>query len=419
MNKNTLVIILAVLIVVAGAVLINISKPQVSAPGGGALGETYTNEKGEKWALAAEGEYVFQVSSAETTGPKFLEGEIDPMDVRPGDVQKMKVIAQSSAGIKSVVADIETDNGTTTVPLQKTGIITWNKMTPEKYVVENGVLKALSPVQAQARWISNVLADEGFLSKNVARAASGDKEIWEGSWTVRDTHVRTYHTVFTATDNNGLSSQLILAWSDPCSIPDTNNSRVSYVMTTSCTLGVGESDGWDGADFQISGGANLTLGQNAHFFWNPGQNFYVAGGNVTLSGPGSSLMQQYLFYYDVDDDRYSINASLTSSDASSIPNYVRFYYALGTNDCFQTDPATTNAELAFPGQTSYFPTNRGDGSYDYNCVNGEEELWPLVTSCPGSASRGWVGSVPACGATATYYPLINCADNDQRTQVCH
>src|SRR3989344_8789203 len=174
MKKNIL-IVLAVVIVAGLAALVQYgpqfgkekaSREGVLPAGGEAVVEQpYTNEKGEKWGPLMQNAYLFQVASAESAEPKFLEGKIDPLDVHVGDVQKFRIVVQSPAGIKSVIAEIETDNGTTTVPLKKMGIVTYREMMPEKYVVENNALKVLTPVEVQMNHLKKVIAERGLFGR--------------------------------------------------------------------------------------------------------------------------------------------------------------------------------------------------------------------------------------------------------------
>jgi len=98
-------------------------------------------------------------------------------------------------------------------------------------------------------------------------------------------------------------------------------------------------------------------------------------------------------------------------------------------DCYD------NNQNARPGQTGYFTTNRGDGSFDYDC-NGLEEksssaavttLPPNGTiakggldgpclSLPPTGTMGYTNSVPDCGlngnwAWCGHYSLSNCQGN--------
>ena len=117
----------------------------------------------------------------------------------------------------------------------------------------------------------------------------------------------------------------------------------------------------------------------------------------------------------------------------------------GHNDCYDRNPE------AFPGQTKYFPTHRGDNSFDYNC-NGVEELFEsdlcsessvfkqpkeyyvfnfkilnslkgfikrlikfVLAREPGSGLVCWVDGPPGCGASSNKcyksYELGNCISN--------
>lgn len=70
------------------------------------------------------------------------------------------------------------------------------------------------------------------------------------------------------------------------------------------------------------------------------------------------------WYRDADGDTYG-NPSVTTISATQPAGYVA-----DNHDCYDADPAGTNAELAFPGQTQFFISHRGDGSFDYDCSGG-------------------------------------------------
>jgi len=419
-------IILAVLIVAAIGVAVKIYGPakKVSAPtGGGAVVERpYTNAKGEKWGPLPEGPWAFQVTSAaEEVGPKFLEGEINPVKVAPGSTQKMRIVVQSLSGIASVIAYIETDNGTTTVPLKKTGVITWSELMPERYIVENNVLKVLSPIQIQARFISNVLADQIILPKNIAHAATGDKEVWEGSWVVRDTHERDYITVFVARDNSGNENNLTLAWSDPCETElDFGGAKFPTASSAwapaSCTLTTSVI-GVENNDVSIGSTVNVNLGSSV-FVWNPGYKITIAnGGSITINT--GSLVQDELVWMDPDGDGWVVSGNRFrngNKPACSSPCVYRRQDALSgspatTQDCYDSSSGAGSANT-HPGQTAYFTTANGLGSFDYDC-NGTSDLqYPVVGSChtcdtiicPPTISYGGTGflsSVPGCGSPGT------------------
>ncbi len=79
----------------------------------------------------------------------------------------------------------------------------------------------------------------------------------------------------------------------------------------------------------------------------------IAGGDLTT------------YYQDLDGDTYG-NPSVTDSACSQPGGYV-----VNNTDCYDADPGTTNAELAYPGSSTCLGSNRGDGSYDYNCSSSD------------------------------------------------
>ncbi|MEZ4373789.1 MAG: hypothetical protein R3B07_23410 [Polyangiaceae bacterium] len=90
------------------------------------------------------------------------------------------------------------------------------------------------------------------------------------------------------------------------------------------------------------------------------------------------------------------------------------------NDCNDADGR------AFPGQTAWFSSQAVGGGWDYNCSTVVEKKLP---NSKGSGCTGWVGSVPACGANATYdssgaSPFGGCVCSQGNcvqtvTQTCH
>ncbi|MBM4370690.1 MAG: hypothetical protein FJ098_03505, partial [Deltaproteobacteria bacterium] len=103
------------------------------------------------------------------------------------------------------------------------------------------------------------------------------------------------------------------------------------------------------------------------------------------------------------------------------------YKVTSSTDCYDQNGN------AHPGQTGWFSTHRGDGSFDYDCSGSAEKRWTAVSGgcelfgdlCSGVP--GWSGSAPACGAGGTWRD--NCHwvfdwppcrfDNASRTQQCH
>ncbi len=118
------------------------------------------------------------------------------------------------------------------------------------------------------------------------------------------------------------------------------------------------------------------------------------------------------FYYDGDGDTYGIPGSTECWCEDGDPPYTGF-----TNtDCYDMN------RHAYPGQTAYSTSDRGDGSFDFDCNGSEEREYTDVTSgCAWDTvyiscecdSAGWEGGVPVCGDSgqwvadcdATYDPV--------------
>jgi hypothetical protein len=113
-------------------------------------------------------------------------------------------------------------------------------------------------------------------------------------------------------------------------------------------------------------------------------------------------------YADADKDGYGNPATPTSFSGACAPGYVA-----DKTDCYDANAS------AHPGQTAYFTTQRGDGSFDYDC-NGTADKNPAQvsygTSCNGTAYTGCTppscmatmcsegtASTPACGASYPAY----------------
>lgn len=458
MEKNkTLIIWLAVVLVVAlglvwyfsqkSSVILSPTTSQV--PAGQSMSvypatfaRPYTNNKSQQWGPLPNGENDYQAASADDNNwPKVTDVSINPLDVHVGDTQKMKIILQDTVDIKSVIAEIETDNGTTTVPLKQTGVeaVTEADYTSRPYFVRNGVLNIANDQNRQLALpdkVKPLLAQNippSFLNTAMAQGNVLQKFTYEGSWVVHDTIVKTYHTVFIFTDVNGRTNKTTLAWSDPCSgLPGPNcGLSCDGVLSASCTLGPGARDGVDNGNFSFGlSNFTLTLSQfatpwaGALFEWNPGKTITINNGGQILIGSGAQLSKYYLFFQDADGDTYPTQTTdsvpLTTATAAG---YVRRYASKTTIDCndanaalyqnltgyvdsdgdgytvgsaqqvcsgaslpsgyratsLGTDCYDSNAN-AHPGQTAWFTTDRGDLSYDYNCDGLQTQQYTTVTS---------------------------------------
>lgn len=351
-------------------------------------------------SAAAPGKQVYSISQT-THSPNFTGVVIDPEDVKLGQTQTMTVtINDEKAPIKEVIAEIETDKG---------------------------------------------------IIKNTLNKISGTDQngVWQGSWIVKDTHDTTYVTTFKAVNKIGEKGEARLSWTDPGCSADANKGT-SFTTTINCTItGV---DGADGGTFtiaaghtvMISAGATLVAGiftiptGGGTLISNSTGGINVASTNVICMNDAdadnySSATTQYLAttscaagqrrrnlmtsivtldcndasyntsnvcctvatrYQDADGDTYG-NPSVSIS-ACPTAGYVD-----NASDCYD---ANANAK---PGSTTCSATNRGDGSYDYNCAGGSSACGTTyytvysVGYCYRDVSCGGSEEAPRCCPPAT------------------
>jgi len=89
------------------------------------------------------------------------------------------------------------------------------------------------------------------------------------------------------------------------------------------------------------------------------------------------------FYQDFDADNFGNPTVTKLSCANKKPTG----YVLDKTDCYD------NNANAKPGQTGFFPTHRGDGSFDYNCDNNPEKQYPVVSTASCKVC-GWPNICP-------------------------
>ncbi|MDO8504915.1 MAG: hypothetical protein Q7S36_03645 [Candidatus Liptonbacteria bacterium] len=194
-----------------------------------------------------------------------------------------------------------------------------------------------------------------------------------------------------------------------------------------------------------------------------GRRRYLLNTAVDCNGGTPALYQNLSGYVDNDGDTYTVSAMVCSGatlpPGNSVPNGNdcndsfpagwqnrwqdmdgdnhapnSLVYCVG-NQAGYVDGVAGNSDCydfnntVYPGSTWYSIVNRGDGSFDYNCVNGEEKAWPNSASSglgggqcadiwngcfPQSGNAGWsdIGGLgggppaPACGVSG-YYETVN------------
>jgi len=132
----------------------------------------------------------------------------------------------------------------------------------------------------------------------------------------------------------------------------------------------------------------------------PGATEYCNGYDDDCDGTSdeSSSADASTWYLDADSDGYG------TSSSSTVACYQPTGYVSNTSDCYDGNAS------ANPGSTSYYASNRGDGSYDYDCDGSESRYYTTSYACSydwsgfscDSYTNGWTGSTPGCGSSSTY-----------------
>jgi hypothetical protein len=103
------------------------------------------------------------------------------------------------------------------------------------------------------------------------------------------------------------------------------------------------------------------------------------------------------YYQDVDLDGFGSTISMCTCAPTGD------FTSILSSDCYD------DSALVSPTHTSFHTSQRGDGSYDYNCDDTEERQWTDISDTCGffsdfgcSAANGWSGGPPSCGASGTW-----------------
>jgi hypothetical protein len=145
----------------------------------------------------------------------------------------------------------------------------------------------------------------------------------------------------------------------------------------------------------------------------------LEGGTIVLTDASAdaTLGCTATFYRDADDDGFG------DADQSILACAAPAGYVEDATDCYDGNAA------AKPGQTEYFTADRGDGSFDYDCIDGPTPEYEGTAACSAfpscAATPGWTDGDPGCGNTASW--LLSCSgltvvcgqSAESRTQACH
>ena len=124
-----------------------------------------------------------------------------------------------------------------------------------------------------------------------------------------------------------------------------------------------------------------------------------------------------IYYRDADGDGYG------SADAACYCEPTGEYSSTLSTDCYDG-----NAD-AYPGAAGWYGSDRGDGSYDWNCDGSQEKEYTAEGDCSSwpscGTTEGWRDGVAACGTSASWLAdcdteiLFSCSsDSEAREQRC-
>lgn len=121
-------------------------------------------------------------------------------------------------------------------------------------------------------------------------------------------------------------------------------------------------------------------------------------------------------YADTDADGYGAGAAQTvSCPAGQLPAG----FVSNASDCYD------NNANARPGQTAWFTSGRGDGSFDYNCNGSVEQTYTRVDSSCGADGPQGVCALAGCGGQISWCDwrsgagAYGCQADPGRIQQCH
>lgn len=304
------------------------------------------------------------------TYPVFKHASVDPLDVMIGQMQTFNVTVYSPNTITNVTSVTQLDTSTLNLQFNKIG-------------------------------------------------TDSDGELWSASWTAYDTHATSYTSIITAKDSMGNQNDISLTWTDAVdcydSIPSSEHGS-DYVLSTNCTF-----MNTSGAVSGLMGGI-LTFSTNAYMIQKNAiivtKGFDFSGGSLVTPDDHSATIYTngWIYYVDGDGDTAATNSTRYYSATAPGAGTILINKSIGT-DC------SSNAS-AYPGQTTYFFSHRGDNSWDYNCDSGVETKNTTgigsVRTCTwngdsctqiSAGAVGWQTSEPSCGSSGTYYDSLGLACN--------
>lgn len=188
------------------------------------------------------------------------------------------------------------------------------------------------------------------------------------------------------------------------------------LISTACSFS-GDANGIDDGWIKASTGATLTIlaGQTINAL-----SFILNGGSVVIIATGNLTLGSHIWMIDADVDTYAANTTQYVQASSPANGVLRSTIAsLTTTDCYDSNAT------AKPGQTSYYTTNRGDGSFDYDCdgATTKRRLSCTDPTCANSCSVTCpyidaTAEATACGTTGINAGFASATTNNDEYGAC-
>jgi hypothetical protein len=356
------------------------------------------------------GAIEYKVSFGSPSGPSISRIVFAPYDVKPGDTQDIYVIGNYEKGIDQVTANIKTDSGLEDVPLSLTQGDSKNGLwrgSWRVHDVHDGYYPVLFTVGGKDG------TSRGTTVTYLVGAQDGVSRARAGTHVAGAKHGGSRAT--TARYWIGLLSSLLgepafaAFGSEQCGIPMTGAATISGACS------IGSNDGVVNGNITMSTGSSISLAANVTFGFTSGYSISVCSNCSISIASGAKLVKapaSNFWVEDKDADNYWDAQAFQSSSPGAGWKARTTAGLIGGGDCYDL-----NAN-AHPGQTSFFTTNRGDGSFDYNCDGTQESQQGTAANtcvpndtcgqgCTVAGSEGWV-SDPGCGNSGSWQ---QCAQN--------
>ena len=365
-----------------------------------------------------QGPVTYEIAQAATALPAFAQATIDPANVSVGQVQHFIIVTDDPNPVVSVVAEIQTDHGTTTVPLVSKGAPSLSMLVPRTVAVgATGSLALIAPTKEAPLVADAALGHNGTVnasSGNVALAATTNETEFTGQWTVHDTHTARYQTTFIAKDSAGNVNSVTLQWTDPCPFASVANyAGGTSTITATCeiyntadrpALDLSPVDGPENGNLSITGGT-LIIDDQATLVMNSGYSISLGGGSLALtssppSPAGQVILGQDMCGTDNDGDGY-IGGSSWSYGAACSSMTSRKNLTGGLLDCNDNDLR------AHPGQTTY------QTSSELGSNTNSDPAWPWDFNCSQviqtNPTQTSTMSCTATTVTSNGCPYVQCS----------